>query len=309
MTTMQEHFAGWQRAFIRFEASDIHHGSTGSYQTGQGVKLFDVFKHDAMFKQLNELGTQLRNVLPPDKRRFCLFLLTVNSDFSYHIDFEHEDTARWAITKMNGATGIPVRLIRLETRLQRHVVMWIFLLALVACTDQDLMQKLATPADQSLARHYFDLLRQHQYDEIERSMDPILSDPSLHNTLVMMAASIPPGEPTTVTLVGVGKNDGTHSSKLNLAFEYNFSGKWLLMNVEVKRRPEGTMTITGFHVHPQPSSLEEQGKYVPGRTTAQYVELGLVILLPALALCGLGVRIRNNMKGRAAGGDREKLTK
>jgi hypothetical protein len=191
---------------------------------------------------------------------------------------------------------------RLGTCLQRHFLVSIFLLASVACTEQDLMQKLATPADQSLARHYIDLLRQHQYEEIERSIDPILADSSLHNTLVKMSESIPPGEPTSVTLMGVGKDDGADSSKLNLTFEYNFSGKWLLINVEVKRRQQGTMTITGFHVHPQPGSLKEQGKYVPGKTSVQYILLGLAILLPLLALGALVMGIRTKMKDRGAAG-------
>jgi hypothetical protein len=193
---------------------------------------------------------------------------------------------------------------RLEAQLQRHFVVSILLLALVACTEQDLMQKYASPADQSLARHYVDLLRQHQYEEIERSMDPTLVDPSLHihNTLVMMAASLPPGEPTSVTLVGVDKEDGAIFSTLNLTFEYDFSGKWLLINVEVKRRPDGNVTISGFHVHPQPGSLKEQGKHVPGKTFIQYVMLGLAILLPLLALVALGMWIKAQLKARGPRG-------
>jgi hypothetical protein len=190
----------------------------------------------------------------------------------------------------------------LEARLRRHFIVSMLLLALVACTEQDLMQKFATPADRSLARHYVDLLREHQYEEIERSMDPLLVDPSLHRTFVNMAASIPPGEPTSVTLVGVDKEDGANFSTLNLTFEYDFSGKWLLINVEVKRRPDGTTTISGFHVHPQPSSLKEQGKHVPGKTSIQYVMLGLAILLPLLALGVLGMWIRSRLKGRAPRG-------
>jgi hypothetical protein len=190
---------------------------------------------------------------------------------------------------------------RLEACLLRHFVVSMFLLTLGACTQQDSMQKYASSADRSLARHYIDLLRARQFEEIERSMDPMLVDPSLHRTFVRMAASIPAGEPTSVTLVGVDKEDGTRFSTLNLAFEYDFSGKWLLINVQVKRRPDGTTTISGFSVHPQPSSLEQQGKYVPGKTSLQYAMMGLVILLPLLALGALGLRIRTKLKAKAAG--------
>ena len=105
MTELQRDYVGWQRAFIRFDATDDHYGSKGSYQTNDGVWLFDPFKHDDMFINLNELGIELRSIL---KKRFCVFLLTVKSDFSYTIDFEYEDAGKWAISKMDGATGLPL---------------------------------------------------------------------------------------------------------------------------------------------------------------------------------------------------------
>jgi len=107
MTDMQKDYPGWQRAFIRFDATDDYYGSKGSYQTNDGVWLFDPFKHDDMFRNLNQLGFELRNMLHKNNKRFCVFLLTVKSDFSYTIDFEYEDAGRWAISKMDGANGLP----------------------------------------------------------------------------------------------------------------------------------------------------------------------------------------------------------
>jgi hypothetical protein len=103
---MQEGFPGWSRAFLRFNASDNHHGSMGSYVTEKGVFLFDAMKLEPLFKELNGLGSELRSVLPWD-RRFCVFILSVNADLSYKIDFEFYNPDRWEITKMNGGTGIP----------------------------------------------------------------------------------------------------------------------------------------------------------------------------------------------------------
>jgi hypothetical protein len=108
MTDLQKDYPGWQRAFIRFDATDDYYGFKGSYQTNEGVWLFDPFKHDEMFRNLNQLGVELRDILQKDQKRFCVFLLTVESDFSYTIDFEYENAGRWAISKMNGASGLPI---------------------------------------------------------------------------------------------------------------------------------------------------------------------------------------------------------
>jgi hypothetical protein len=104
MRALQESFPGWRRAFLRFDASDNHHGSKGSYVTENGVFLFDAMSLKPLFKELNGLGWELRSVMP---LRFCVFILSVNADSSYKIDFEFSDPDRWQITKMNGGTGIP----------------------------------------------------------------------------------------------------------------------------------------------------------------------------------------------------------
>jgi len=76
------------------------------------------------------------------------------------------------------------------------------LLLLAGCSQSDVLQKFAAPEDQALARNYIDLLRQRRFEGIEKAADPSIGGASLHDTLVKMAALIPPGEPTSVTLVG-----------------------------------------------------------------------------------------------------------
>ena len=106
MKALQEGFPGWRRAFLRFDASDSHHGSMGSYVTEKGVFLFDTMTLAPLFKELNEMGWELRSVMPGGLQ-FCVFLLSVNADVSYKIDFEFYNPDRWQITTMDGGTGIP----------------------------------------------------------------------------------------------------------------------------------------------------------------------------------------------------------
>lgn len=186
----------------------------------------------------------------------------------------------------------------MESSLLRQLVVPALLLLLAGCSQADILQKFASPEDQELARSYIDLLRQQRFEDIENVADPSVGGASLHDTLVKMATLIPPGEPTSVTLVGAHQMKMADSSTVNLTFEYGFSGKWLVANVAVKRQG-GNTTIVGFSVIPQPTSLEEQNKFtLSGKTPIQYLVLALAIILPLLTLCALVVCVRTKVKGR-----------
>src|SRR5437867_1269783 len=81
----------------------------------------------------------------------------------------------------------------MESSLLRQSVVSMLLLLLAGCSQSDVLQKFASPEDQALARNYIDLLRQRRFEGIEKAADPSIGGPSLHDTLVKMAALIPPG--------------------------------------------------------------------------------------------------------------------
>jgi len=171
-------------------------------------------------------------------------------------------------------------------------------LGLVGCSKADLIQKFAASEDQALARSYVDLLRQHRFDDIEKSMDPSLTGPSLNQTLSNMAGMFPPGEPTSVTLVGAQSFKTPDSSMVNLTFEYGFAGKWLVTNVALKKQG-GNTTIVGFHVYPQTKSLEAQSKFtLKDKSPLQYAVLALIIVAPLVTLWSLVSCLRTKLKGR-----------
>lgn len=172
------------------------------------------------------------------------------------------------------------------------------LLGLMGCNQADLLQKFASPADQALAKSYIDLLRQRRIDEIEKAADPIIAGETLHGTLIKMADLIPLGEPTSVSLVGAHRMNTAESSTVNLTFEYDFSGKWIVTNVAVKTQG-GNTTVVGFSVIPQPASLEEQNKFtLGGKTLLQHLVLALAVIWPLLTLFTLIICIRTKLKGR-----------
>lgn len=86
----------------------------------------------------------------------------------------------------------------------------LFLFGLVGCDQTDMIQKIASPAYQVLAKNYIDLLRQQRFEEIENAMDSSLAKPSLHETLIEMANLIPKGKPSEISLVGAQRKIQIH---------------------------------------------------------------------------------------------------
>lgn len=186
----------------------------------------------------------------------------------------------------------------MKNSLLRNLILAVLLLTLGACNQSRLMQKFASQEDQLLAKSYIDLLRQQRFEDIEKASDPSILRPTLRDTLIKMSALIPAGEPTSVTLVGARKMNFADSSTVNLTFEYSFPGKWLVINVAVKRRGSD-ITIIGFNVSPQPSSIEEQNEFkLSGKAPLQYLILASAITLPLLTIWALILCVRTKFKGR-----------
>ena len=107
ISSLQEHVPGWQRAYIRLEASEDHSRVNGSYVTASGIFIFDVLKLKELFTQIRSLGLELRDALAKDGEMLCVLLLSVDSEFNFNVDYEWKDQTRWEITKLDGASGLP----------------------------------------------------------------------------------------------------------------------------------------------------------------------------------------------------------
>lgn len=186
----------------------------------------------------------------------------------------------------------------MDTSILRRFFLSLLWIMLAGCNQADMIQKFASPADQALAKSYIDLLRQQRFEDIEKAADPSIAGPALRDALVQMAALIPAGEPSTITLVGAHRMKTDASSTVNLTFEYGFSGKWILTNVAVKDQG-GKSTIVGLSAVPQPASLEEQNRFtLAGKTLFQYLIFALAIVFPLLTLWALVVCTRSKFKDR-----------
>lgn len=97
----------WNRAYFRYYNEGNHFGSCGSFEANGEVNLFSSIRQNSFFSIMDTGGNKLVKLLETNGKRFKVCLLIVNSDFSYDIKFEFDDSNKWEINKLNGATGIP----------------------------------------------------------------------------------------------------------------------------------------------------------------------------------------------------------
>lgn len=104
MAMMQDRFPGWSRAFFRFSADEQQYGSKGSFERDGQVMLLSTLALPSFFENMTAFAHELWK----DGPQFRVMLLTVHADFDYQVQFEPVDGMRWAISKLAGASGLPI---------------------------------------------------------------------------------------------------------------------------------------------------------------------------------------------------------
>lgn len=96
----------WQRAYLRIAIDADVPGAKASYVSPAGVAIVDVIAHKPFFHWVTGIAGQLRDSLE-SKKPFKVALLILDSDLSYEMKYEYGNERRWAISKLNGGSGIP----------------------------------------------------------------------------------------------------------------------------------------------------------------------------------------------------------
>ncbi|WP_257125999.1 hypothetical protein [Burkholderia sp. ABCPW 11] len=95
---MQSAFPGWREVYVCFSApGDGRYGARASYATAAGVELVSTMEHRDFIGGIMRIGPQLRDALANDGRTFRAALFRANARFSYRMDYDWNDAARWNI--------------------------------------------------------------------------------------------------------------------------------------------------------------------------------------------------------------------
>jgi hypothetical protein len=177
------------------------------------------------------------------------------------------------------------------------VIVVSFLVA--SCSQEDWIHKIAPPEQEEIARHYIAQLRKRDFVDIEKAMDPSIAAQLSGGTLEKMAALIPPGQPTSVKLVGANKFYSAQAgTTLNLSYEFQFADKFMLINVARKMK-DGAETIVGFRVQPLAASLEAMNHFsLANKSAIQYGVLAVAVAAVIFTLYALILCIRTKIERR-----------
>jgi len=146
--------------------------------------------------------------------------------------------------------------------------------------------------NEAKVKHYVDLLRQQNFDEIEKDADPGIFPIDGDYTLHSMAAMFPGSEPLSIKLVASNTFTGDGFTKSSGTLEYHFPDRWLLVTV-TERESGDTVWLTGFQVQQTPASVEERTRFTfSGKGALQYVAIILGILSLAFSLFAFVLCIR-----------------
>lgn len=167
-----------------------------------------------------------------------------------------------------------------------HSLRWFaisLLITATGCSQSGLIERIA-PQEVSSAKVDFDLLRHHQFEQVESILDPSIKDANIRQTLTNMAVYIPDEEPISVKTVGAYVNCRGNKCETTISLEYEFPSQWVLARV-VTQKDGATSSVTGFHVSGAAQSLEETNRFTLfHKSAAQYIILILAALLPIFSL-------------------------
>ncbi len=171
-------------------------------------------------------------------------------------------------------------------------------LFLAGCSPDRFLGAMAPDADQARAAHYVDLLRSGQLRGIEADLDPSLPRSGVHNALARMSLGFPSGTPMSRKLVGVNFTKSPTANDVNLTYEYEFPGKWLLVNVVMRHGADRT-TIVGLHLNFIPDSLERANRFTfQGKSPRHYLFFALAVLAPMVSIYALVRCVRLKLRRR-----------
>ena len=164
--------------------------------------------------------------------------------------------------------------------------------------SEKLVKQFAPPEDEAKATNYIALLRQGNYEAIQKDSDPGFTNTDTRNMLVKMAALIPSQEPKSVKTVGAQQNWNNGVYKIYLSYEYEFPTNWILISLVLQGTGENR-TINGFHVRLLPDSLENLNRFTfTGKNLFQDMIFASAVLIPIFILFALVLCIYTKMAKR-----------
>jgi hypothetical protein len=170
------------------------------------------------------------------------------------------------------------------------------LLCLTGCGS--LIERIAPDAVRD-AKSYYELLRQHQGDQIIQSFDPRADKDTLRGQLVNVMALVPQEQPLSVDTLGASfdcKASGFCTKEVTL--EYKYSDRLILFRSIVSNQ-SGHYAILNLHVEPESVPLASISRFsLRGKGLDHYIILLAALISVGVAAFALVLCIRTPIQKR-----------
>ena len=167
-----------------------------------------------------------------------------------------------------------------------------FIVLMGGCKPKSI-EDFADGANAKIATKYIQLLFDENYDAIINDLDPTIKKGKEKDIFSKMRSLIPSSPPSSINLTGYSSHTFYDISNINVTYQYEYQGKWLLINVAFRKLFEKDIEIKGFTITPLSQPLQEINKFTfKGKGYIHYIFLFLCISIPVFIIFSLIVCIR-----------------
>ena len=182
----------------------------------------------------------------------------------------------------------------------RPLAWWSAVLALAlatGCATPRLFTRAAPAEDVEFARAYLALFPARAYAAIEMGMDPSIKTPEIRQKVMLMASIVPPGEPTSVTVVRSLSISSGNDTTSSLTFQYQYPDRWIAADVDVYRHNHAPV-IKHVQFRPLRSSLDQINRFTfAGKSPMHGVALAVALLMFGFVLWTFTLAVRSPAPG------------
>ncbi|MEK8020987.1 MAG: hypothetical protein VSS75_029305 [Candidatus Parabeggiatoa sp.] len=169
---------------------------------------------------------------------------------------------------------------------------------LIGCNQQALFDQFAPQEEIEFSKQYLTFFQKEDFDGLENKMNPALKNEQLRTKLEQMAAFFPKEKPKDIKIVGSHTFTSPQFRQFNLTFQYDFSNKWLLVNIVLHKKGD-ELLVNGINVQPLSDSLENMNRFTfQSKPIGNYLILALAIIIPLFIIFALVLCIKTPMPKR-----------
>ena len=187
-----------------------------------------------------------------------------------------------------------------QLKLKIVLMSFVLVLSLCGCNANDFlrnsMNKMAPDDDEALAKECLTALRNGDYENVIKHLDPLIVKPGVESDLTKISKILAHGEPIAMELVGCNVFSSSEKRRTNLTYQYQYATAWVLAAITIDTSGENK-TLMGVNVNPIPKSLGELNAFtLSGKSFKHYILIVIAVAVPVFIVWAIVLCARTKMR-------------